>query len=212
MARADLPRTRTRPRTIGQVEGIALVYDVVDAHGTTFSTGSLLRSKREDLPAGRIRLFMDHGDSMGRSYYQTRLHIGTVRRLTFGTLADGRKAEMMVADVFDTPAGQEAVSYVAAVLANQTLTGLSIAFRDWEGDTVRMDGKGVYRFTDVGLIEVSITAMPSVPGAYVTAVRQGPVIEELASEDDRVMAVRQSYQMDVVASMAERRKAAGMAA
>jgi hypothetical protein len=51
--RPALTETHLPPGVIGQVSGIALVYGVVDSHGTTFAPGSLDRTRREKVAAGR---------------------------------------------------------------------------------------------------------------------------------------------------------------
>ena len=56
------PAPSRRPGVIGQVEGIALVYEIVDAFDTVWGRGCIDRTRRERLAAGRIKLFVDHGD------------------------------------------------------------------------------------------------------------------------------------------------------
>jgi phage head maturation protease len=208
MARAE-PLTRIRPRTIGRIEGIALVYNVVDHHGTVFAPGCLDRAKRDRLAAGEIRFFLDHGDSTAANYYRSRFHIGTVRRLTSGRLRDDTRAEFMVADVFDTPMGREAMTYVDAVLQNETVTGISVGFAPRAEGPTTIAGRRRTLFTDCDLFEISVTAMASVPGARVTGIEWGPVVEQMASEADRLQAVRQSFALpSEAATMADRLRAA----
>src|SRR5688572_22503496 len=86
---------------IGQVEGIAMVYDVVDSMGTTFARGCLDRTCRERVAAGKVRLFLDHGDQPSQGMYDTHLHIGVVRELVDEQGADGKWQTRFRADLFD---------------------------------------------------------------------------------------------------------------
>lgn len=163
------------PGIIGQVEGIALVYDVVDTHGTLFARGCLDRTRAERVPAGKVKLFWDHGDVLSQGMYDTDLHIGTVRSLEDRQLPDGRWVAWMKADILDTPKGEEAHRYLRAVLASGGETGLSVGIDPKKDETVKgTGGKMVQRFLEVALGEISITAMQSVPGTGALAVRSEP--------------------------------------
>ena len=109
---------------IGQVAGIALVYDELDNHGTTFARGCLDRTRREKVAAGKVKLYWDHGDAMAQGFYDSDLHIGTVRSLEDVDLGNGQHGAYMVADLLDTPKAHEVKQYLASVLASGGETGL----------------------------------------------------------------------------------------
>lgn len=157
---------------IGRMQGVALVYDVIDAHGTTFAPGALARTMRERVPAGKVKLFWDHGDAHVSGSYDTDLHVGIVRRM-WDTEHMGRRVSMMEADLFDTAEGRKAHDYLRAVHAAGGETGLSIGMLPdtvkW--DEVMVEGVRTVRFKECGLREISITAEPSVPGTVTTFVR-----------------------------------------
>src|SRR5581483_660923 len=156
----------------GRVRGIALVYDVVDEHGTTFQRGCLEKTA-ERVRGGKVKLYWDHGDSARSGAYDTDLHIGIVRSLEDVQLPDGTWAAMIEADIFDTPMGREKHAYLKTVLQAGGETGLSIGMREHpRGYPVRgQDGQPVLRITEAHLREISITAEPSVPGTRVLHVR-----------------------------------------
>jgi phage head maturation protease len=158
---------------VGQVEGIALVYDVIDTFGTTFARGCLERTVRERVKAGKVRLFLDHGDMpMNGGMYDTHLHIGVVRSVVDRVLDDGAHGAIFRADIFDTEAGRAAHEYLRAIAATGSETGVSIGML-FLPETTRavIDGEACERIREVPLGEISITSMSSVPGTRVTAVR-----------------------------------------
>lgn len=157
----------------GQVEGIALVYDVVDTFGTRFRRGCLDRTRSERLAKGKVKLFWDHGDApLQDGMYDTDLHIGTVRSLEDRQLADGRWVAWMRADIFETEKGRACKEYLKAVLATGGDTGLSIGIRPTKPLLrAKVDGRDVDDFVECFLGEISVTAMSSVPGTEVTQVR-----------------------------------------
>lgn len=162
MLRAFKPEIRAEdlaPGTCGRMTGIALTYDVVDAYDTIFRAGCMDRTKREKLPAGKVKLFLDHEAS-------TRAHVGVVRKLT--TLEG---AEVMEADLFDTEEGRKAKEYLSACMSSGAHTGLSIGFYTREAGPVTVDGEMIYEYREIELDEVSITPRPAVPGADVLDVR-----------------------------------------
>lgn len=148
----------------GRVQGIALVYGVVDAYGTRFAKGCLDRTKREKVAAGKVQLYADHE-------YGVRTHIGVVR--TLETVGD---AEVMTADLFDTEDGRRSKEYLGAVMAAQARTGLSIGFYAREVDPVSEGDRTVWEYREVELEEISSTPRPAVPGADVTGVRADPTL------------------------------------
>lgn len=157
---------------VGRFEGVALTYNVVDDHGTIFEPGCLSRTMRERVAAGKVKVYLDHGDAPYTGGYNTRLHVGTVRRLEDREI-DGQRVAWMVADLFDTEPGREAHEYLMAVQATGGETGLSIGMIWKAAKYVQRVVDGVMRdvFTEVPLREISITAESSVPGTAVAAVR-----------------------------------------
>ena len=157
---------------IGQVEGVAMVYDVIDSYGTTFARGCFDRTCRERVAAGKVRLFLDHGDAPSSGMYDTHLHIGTVRELVDEQDGSGHWVAKFRADIFDTEGGRQAHEYLKAVAATASETGVSIGMLK-EPSTTRcmIDGVPAFRISELALGEISITSMSSVPGTRVTAVR-----------------------------------------
>lgn len=168
VADADLPAG-----VIGRVEGFALVYDVADSFGTAFAPGSLDRTIRERVAAGKVKLFWDHGDAAIQGTYDTDLHIGVVRALENRRTADGKLGAWMTADLMDTEEARKAKQYLAAVLTAGGETGISIGMleKGLKSSVARVDGQPVLYYTDVPLREISITAEPAVPGALVDSIR-----------------------------------------
>jgi phage head maturation protease len=157
---------------IGQVEGIALVYDVVDSFRTTFAKGCLTRTVRERVAAGKVRLFLDHGDMPTKGMYDTHLHIGVVRSVRDTVLDDGTHAALFQADIFDTEPGRDAHEYLRAIAATASETGVSIGMMDMPKTTrAVVNGQPCERIHEVALREISITSVSSVPGTRVTTVR-----------------------------------------
>lgn len=164
-------RTEGLPDGIcGQVQGIALSYNVTDYYGTQFKVGCLDRTKSEKLAAGKVKLLSDHNGVTG-------CHVGVVRSLE--TVGD---SELMSADVFDTGAGRAALEYLRAVVAAKAFTGLSIGFYDRASEWVKQDGtidtpfgpmesSGYQLYTECELDEISLTPSPAVPGAEVIGTR-----------------------------------------
>lgn len=170
---APTPATDLPAGVVGRVSGVALVYEVIDSHGTTFQRGALTRTMRERVAAGKVKLYWDHGGAHLTGSYDTDLHIGVVRRMWDEPLPDGRMAAMMEADLFDTAEGRRAHEYLRAVYAAGGETGLSVGMKGdtIRTDSVRIDGELVTRIKECGLSEISITAEPSIPGTAVTHVR-----------------------------------------
>jgi hypothetical protein len=96
---------------------------------------------------------------------------------------------VMTADIFDTEEGRSALEYVKAVLAAGASTGFSIGFIPRRSEQVMVDGTMAERFQEIELREVSVTPMPAVPGADVTAARHDPV-EERSDTDLLTLAAR----------------------
>jgi phage head maturation protease len=161
---------------VGQVEGIALVYDVLDARQTTFARGCLTRTIRERVSAGKVKLYWDHGDAIVTGTYDTHLHIGVVRSLRDQQLSDGTWGAVFRADIFDTEPGREAHEYLKAVAVTGSETGVSIGMMTIpEATRAVIAGQQCARFGEVALREISITGESSVPGTKVTSVRAATV-------------------------------------
>lgn len=147
----------------GRVTGIALVYEQIDSYQTVFSRGCLSRTIAERVAARKVKLFADHEMYVNE-------HVGTVVSIT-----DVGDSAVMVADLFDTPAGRTMKEYLTAVLASRSDTGLSVGFRPvskvWqEVDTER--GKAmILRFNEIELKHIGVTPVPAVEGSGVTGVR-----------------------------------------
>jgi hypothetical protein len=116
-----------------------------------------------------------------------------VRSLEDVTLPGGRRVATITASIFHTAAGRGAVEYLNAVLASKSQTGLSISGprESWKGSAVTRQSQRVVRYADVGLLEVSITRMQSVPGAVVTGLTLRPA-EGRATQQQRAEASRRS--------------------
>jgi HK97 family phage prohead protease len=144
-----------RPGIAGIVQGVALTYGAVDSYGTMFAKGAAARSVTERVAARKVNVFLDHDASVRR-------HVGVV-----AAAADVGNAMVVDIEMLDTEDGRKALEYVRAVLAADATTGLSIGFvpRAWRevGDVIE--------FTEVELREISLTPVPSVPGAHVTGTR-----------------------------------------
>lgn len=147
------------PGVVGRISGIALVYGQTDAYGTQFARGALDRTRGERLASGKIKMFADH-------MALTSQHVGVVR-----SLDDVGDAVVMTADLFDTAEGRKMKEYLAAVMAANAETGLSIGFVPRKG-MPHPDDPSVYMFTEIELREISVTPVPAVPGAEVAGVRQ----------------------------------------
>lgn len=159
------------PGIAGRVSGVAVTYDVVDSYGTMFARGCAKRSIDQRVAARKVPLLMDHEAS-------TRAHVGVV-----SAMSDAGDAVVMTADVFDTAEGRAAMEYVKAVMASGASTGFSIGFVPRKSDIVLVDGQNVERFTEIELREVSITPMPAVPGAAVTAARNEERTDDVDEDD-----------------------------
>jgi HK97 family phage prohead protease len=194
----------------GRVAGVALTYGTVDSYGTMFQRGAAARSINGKVKARKVPLLMDHDRSVAS-------HVGVV-----ASMVDVGDALVMTADIFDTPDGRAALEYVKAVMAADASTGFSIGFVPRQTQRVMMDGQPVELFTEIELREVSITPMPAVPGADVTAARNdanNPDPEALRDdatllrlaamaaldalpEDDRQTVLRR-YRVDTAATLQE---------
>lgn len=148
----------------GRVQGIALVYGVVDSYGTRFKKGCLDRTRSEKVATGKVKLFIAEDEHYHQ--YGTKTHIGTVR-----ALEDVGDTVLMTADLFDTEGGRRAKEYLTAVTTTKSETGLSVGVYVREDEMVEENGRMIYEFTECELAEITVTTFPAVPGAGVTAVR-----------------------------------------
>ena len=101
----------------------------------------------------------------------------------------------MTADLFDNAAGVTVYEYLQAVVQSGAETGRERRRRRAEGP-----GRHVRRPEGLPvpdhLPEISVTAMPAVPGARVTAVRAAPVLT-WASDEEKLQAFRKALLADV---------------
>lgn len=162
------------PGVVGRLTGVALVYNETDAYGTQFAPGALDRTRSERMAGGKIKLFADHMS-------MTSTHVGVVR-----SLSDVGDTVVMTADLFDTAEGRKMKEYLAAVMAANAETGLSIGFIPRRG-MPHPDDPSVYVFTEIELREISVTPVPAVPGAEVAGVRQTDDEEFLPEQALRVI-------------------------
>lgn len=172
----------------GRVMGVALTYDVVDSYQTMFKRGAAQQSINTKVKARKVPLLMDHDRTVAS-------HVGVVASMT-----EVGDTLVMTAELFDTPDGRAALEYVKAVIAAGASTGFSIGFVPRRSEMVAVNGKPVELFTEIELREVSITPMPAVPGADITAARTDDTQDPIATEPDEEM--RDDAQLLVVAARA----------
>jgi HK97 family phage prohead protease len=172
----------------GRVMGVALTYDVVDSYQTMFQRGAAQQSINTKVKARKVPLLMDHDRTVAS-------HVGVVASMT-----EVGDTLVMTAELFDTPDGRAALEYVKAVIAAGASTGFSIGFVPRRSEMVAVNGKPVELFTEIELREVSITPMPAVPGADITAARTDDTQDPIATEPDEE--VRDDARLLVVAARA----------
>lgn len=151
---ADLPEG-----ICGRVSYIGLRYNQVDDYGTMFKPGCLAKSAGEKVAAGRVKCFTDHR-------YSTRAHVGVIRKVE-----DVADDVLVMAELFDTDAGRDALEYAKACFSAKAQTGMSIGFYSRDSELVDVDGLKVLAFTEVELEEFSMTPMPAVAGADLLSAR-----------------------------------------
>lgn len=179
------------PGIAGRVMGVALTYEVVDSYQTMFRAGCAKRSIDTKVKARKVPLLMDHDRSVAS-------HVGVV-----ATMTDIGDTLIMNAELFDTPDGRAALEYVKAVIAAGASTGFSIGFVPRRSEMVAVNGKPVELFTEIELREVSITPMPAVPGADITAARvdnDNVGVDELVRDDSELLLLAARTALDALAS------------
>ena len=139
----------------------ALAYDItsVDRHGTMIDRGAFRPVNLDNFP-----LILWHSDNqfpVGRVIEWTMTEQGPVAGFVFADTAEAREAELLVATGF--------------------LNGVSIGFIGYEAD----NQKGITVYTDVEVIELSLTPTPSSRAALVSLERS---IRALTSEVENVEA------------------------
>lgn len=163
----------------GVVQGVALVYNVVDSYGTLFKPGCLDRTRAAKVQQRKVKFYLDH------IYQSVKTHVGTIL-----SLDDRGDAAVMTAGIFNTAAGREAKEYLEAVLASDSETGLSVGFYEraaaYEPDS---DGDSVYAFSEIELDETSLTPRNAVPGALVTGVRMEDQAADKTEASERLLAL-----------------------
>lgn len=136
------------PTEEGVIEGIAVTFNVLDTYGTTFD------SRAFSAMAGRkVPLLHSHRQDV---------ILGSCSDFTFSD-----SAMMTVARLnLEVQSAREA----RALLLSGDIDGFSIGF-----ETVKDERRagGVRHITSAILHEISLVALPSVPGARVTSVRFG---------------------------------------
>ncbi len=166
----------------------ALAYDItsVDRHGTMIDRGAFRPVNLDNFP-----LILWHSDNqfpVGRVIEWTMTEQGPVAGFVFADTAEAREAELLVATGF--------------------LNGVSIGFIGYEAD----NQKGITVYTDVEVIELSLTPTPSSRAALVSLERS---IRALTSEVENVeaavveiIAVEDAAEVEEVSTVEEQIEAA----
>jgi HK97 family phage prohead protease len=154
--------TELPPGICGRITYIGLRYNQIDDYGTMFKPGCLAKSAAEKVATGRVKCFADHT-------YRIRSHVGVIRKVE-----DVADDVIVVAELFDTVDGRDALEYAKACHAAKAQTGMSIGFYYRDSELVEVDGVKVLAFTEVELQEFSMTPMPAVEGADLLAARHQP--------------------------------------
>ena len=140
----------------GSIEGLAVRFGVVDSYRTSFDRNAFAWEGRS------LPLLWSHDRSQV---------LGSVRSIT----ADGEGLRIKARLNLDVARARE----VRSMLANGDINGLSIGFQRLK-DEARSGG--VRHITKAALREVSVVAIPAVPGSRVTSVRSsGPDLSAFLS-------------------------------
>jgi uncharacterized protein len=130
----------------GTLEGVAVVWNVTDSYRTQFAPEAF-----KSHAGRRVPILWNHNrsDVLGSwSLFQVR----------DDGLAVKGKLNLDVAKARE----------IHSMLRANDISGLSVGFQPVKASRA---GKGVIRFTEVQLTEISITAFPAVPGSGITKVR-----------------------------------------
>lgn len=140
----------------GALEGLAVRFGVIDSYRTSFDRNAFTWEGRS------LPLLWSHDRSQV---------LGSVRSIT----PDGEGLRIKARLNLDIARARE----VRSMLANGDISGLSVGFQRLK-DEVRAGG--VRHITRAKLNEVSIVALPAVPGSIVTSVRTtGPDLSAFLS-------------------------------
>ncbi|MER9199678.1 HK97 family phage prohead protease [Mesorhizobium sp. M0933] len=145
----DLLELRFSPPTEdGTLEGIAVKFDVLDSYGTTFDRRAFTGLSGRKIPM----LWSHRSDEVVGSwsgFTSTDTELRTTGRLNLEIQRAREVRSMLIAG---------------------DVTGISIGF-----ETIKDERKagGIRHITEAKLHEISLVALPSVPGARVTSVRFG---------------------------------------
>lgn len=155
------------PGVCGRITAVALTFDTPDTFGTMFAPGCAARSIGQRVAARRVPFLMDHERTV-------RTHVGVV-----AMMEEVGSSYATSVDLFDTEDGRRALDYAKAVRSAGASTGVSIGFIPMKSEMVKgADGRTYERFTEIALRELSLTPMPSVPGADVIGARADSEAEE----------------------------------
>lgn len=144
----DLVEVRFDSTDDGTIEGYATRFDVVDSYRTSFDRSAFTWEGRT------LPLLWSHDRSQV---------LGSVRSIT----PDGEGLRIKARLNLDVQRARE----IRSMLAAGDIAGLSIGFQRLK-DEARSGG--VRHITRAKLHEVSVVALPSVPGSVVTSVRTTP--------------------------------------
>lgn len=131
-----------------------------DRDGDEFSEDGL-EDLRDQINAGKVPAFLDHGRGSRGGYYGALGIVGTWDEASIETESyDGESVNTLYADFVPTKANEDAEDIVA-LLEDDMPVGASVGFRivDYERD--RDEGKFIFHSTD--LLETSIVGIPSNP-------------------------------------------------
>lgn len=151
----------------GRVTFVGLRYNEVDTYGTTFLPGCLNRSRSNKVPAKKVKLYRQIVSGEVHPH-GVDTHVGVVT-----SVVDVGNDVVVTADIFDTKDGQKTKEYLAAAIANGG-TGASIGFVPRASRPVMMENRRVNAFSEVELMEFTITPINSVPGTDILSVRADP--------------------------------------
>ena len=154
----------------------ALAYDTttVDRHGTTIDRAAFRPVNLDNFP-----LILWHSDTqfpVGRVIEWDITEQGPVAGFVFADTAEAREAELLVATGF--------------------LNGVSIGFIGYEAD----NQKGITVYTDVEVLELSLTPTPSSRAALINLERS---IRSLTSENDAVEVVAETPTEEIAVDVEE---------
>lgn len=141
------------PADDGSLEGLAVRFNVVDSYRTSFDRNAFTWEGRS------LPLLWSHDQSQV---------LGSVRSIA----PDGDGLRIKARLNLDVQRARE----VRSMLASGDISGLSIGFQRLK-DEARSGG--VKHITRAKLHEVSVVAIPSVPGSHVTSIRSLPDLAAL---------------------------------